>query len=681
MTQDVDPPVSLAGDGSLLKGGVPYRGFGINFFSAFSRTLEDPNDTTYREGFVELATRNIPFVRFMACGFWPVDWQLYLEDREEYFKRLDDVVRAAEETGIGLIPSLFWYPASVSDVVGEPRNRWGDTASKTHQFMRDYVREIVTRYRGSPAIWIWEFGNEFSLDCDLPNAPEHRPKVVPQLGANGPRSEKDDLTHDMVATAVRAFAEEVRKYDPVRPIAAGHSLPRPSAEHQRYERTWVSDSREEFQKNLIESNPDPNNVVSIHVYPHARKNRFGQEDTSYLELLNPTQEACKEASKALFVGEFGPEGSDPVQDRRELDRQIAAIELSEVPLAALWVYDLPNQEEKHSITPTNARRYMLDLLSNANRRTAYFLHSRNPHKADLRSGGFLGRLLDNTVNRNRSGNGFNPVYYHLFPDQNLYRDDAVGFYFEHIFNGVTADNENSFFSPNRDPHYLKQHSASSVSLIHPARGSTWGVESELRYTFAGEGAVDVEFEATLTENRFPLGYCAFMWACYMNRTREREYHFYGKDGDKEGWISFGEDTEDGFETGTVAFDGVPNLSYEEGARTLNVIENPTKKFLLPFYYGLVDGDGDLGTTDDTMAAILMFDQTEPIRFALWNFIRDASGNPDPHSPAWDWQYVIRSPVIGKKCGYRARMLYKPFVGPEDVKDEYEKWSRGLEKGD
>jgi hypothetical protein len=166
----------------------------------------------------------------------------------------------------------------------------------------------------------------------------------------------------------------------------------------------------------------------------------------------------------------------------------------------------------------------------------------------------------------------------------------------------------------------------------------------------------------------------------MNRTRERKYHFWGHDGEKEGWISFGDDTDGGFETGTVSFLGVPDLPYEEGSQTLNILEHPSKKFVLPFYYGLVDGVGDLETTNDTMAYIMMFDQKDPIRFALWNFIRNSSGNADPHSPAWDWQYVIRDPEIGRKYGYRARMLYKPFVNAEDVRKEYEEWAEGLGPG-
>jgi hypothetical protein len=54
--------------------------------------------------------------------------------------------------------------------------------------MRNYVREVVTRYRDNPTIWAWELGNEFSLHANLPNAKDHRPKVHHPLSRVAPRS-------------------------------------------------------------------------------------------------------------------------------------------------------------------------------------------------------------------------------------------------------------------------------------------------------------------------------------------------------------------------------------------------------------------------------------------------------------------------------------------------------------
>ena len=105
-----------------------------------------------------------------------------------------------------MFPSLFWFSATVLDIVGEPLDRWANPQSKTQAFMREYVREVVTRYRDNPAIWVWEFGNEYSLEASLPNAKDHRPPVWPDLGTPGGRTERDDLTFAMVHLAFAAFA-------------------------------------------------------------------------------------------------------------------------------------------------------------------------------------------------------------------------------------------------------------------------------------------------------------------------------------------------------------------------------------------------------------------------------------------------------------------------------------------
>ncbi len=256
-------------DGVLLKDGVPYRGIGVNYFDAFARTLADPNDTSYDAGFRVLAEHKIPFARFMCTGFWPAEMKLYREDKQAYFKLLDGVVLSAQRHGIGLIPSLFWYMPMVPDLVGEPCDQWGNPQSKTHEFMRTYVREVVTRYQDSPAIWGWEFGNEYNLDADLPNAKEHLPPIVPQLGTPATRSDRDILTHEMVRTAFREFAKEVRKYDRTRIVCTGNSIPRPSAWHQMHEGTWTKDSPEQFAEMLAGDNPDPMDTISVHIYADA----------------------------------------------------------------------------------------------------------------------------------------------------------------------------------------------------------------------------------------------------------------------------------------------------------------------------------------------------------------------------------------------------------------------------
>ena len=307
--------------------------------------------------------------------------------------------------------------------------------------------------------------------------------------------------------------------------------------------------------------------------------------------------------------------------------------------------------------------------------------SKPVHSAYISNENWSGLLHDNIGNKGRSGSGFNPLMYNAYPWHRLYDTGYVGLNFEHIFNGLKADNPRAMFTPRKDPVNLFQLSFEiekppHITLYWPAEGSAWGMECQMVYTVRDDG-IDMNFSATPRRDEYPLGYAAMMWASYMNRTIDRKIHFWGEQNGTEGWLSFGDDTETGFETGTVRYTGLDDLPYEEGAQALNIIEHPSKHFIEPFYYGLADGDGDLKTTDDTMAYIMMFDQKEAIRLAMWNFIKDKDGNYDPHSPAWDWQFVIRNPKVGDTYSYHARMEYVPFVSAEDVRERYIKWTKSL----
>lgn len=360
--------------GQVLLDGKPYRGAGVNYFDAFSRRLQNPEDTSYRAGFAELAAFRIPFVRFMCGGFYAKDWKQYVDDRDAYFAALDDLVKCAAENGIGLVPSVFWWYPGVPDLAGEPVDQLGNPASKTHDFLRKYTEDLVQRYKGNPAIWAWEFGNEYNLAADLPNAMDCLPPVHPALGTPGARSERDKVTSDMVLAAMKTFGETVRKLDPCRPVTSGHAVPRPSQYHQRTEGNWTADSLEQYQQELLRLHPSPFDLVSVHLYPPAGKGYFGPEGTSCEKLLDATVTAARSAGKALFIGEFGAGDAEKEGDaetaRKEFESLLKAIEASLVPLAALWVYDFAWQDDTYNITSTNRRAYQLEALRGLNARLA-----------------------------------------------------------------------------------------------------------------------------------------------------------------------------------------------------------------------------------------------------------------------------------------------------------------------
>jgi len=362
------PPGLSVKRGVLTLRGKPYSGIGVNYFSLFYRRLEKPSDRSYRKGLERLYGEGIQFVRFMTCGFWPVDWDLYLRDKEAYFKLLDGVVKSAETAGIGLIPSLFWHMSTVPDIVGEPMDQLGNPNSKTIAFIRRYTKEVVLRYRGSPAIWAWEFGNEYNLHADLPNASKHRPAVWSRLKTARKRTRRDELSSKAMLTAYAQFAKTVRKYDRHRVLITGNSVPRPSAYHNSKEGSWKTDSIGQFEKILLRDNPNPFDMICIHAYPQAN-NQYSAKARNLKDMLKAIQKISLKARKPLFIGEFGAPltlGKD--KERARFLELVNAIEANKVPLSAVWVFDHAGQNRDWNITFDNKRSYMLELVAEANQR-------------------------------------------------------------------------------------------------------------------------------------------------------------------------------------------------------------------------------------------------------------------------------------------------------------------------
>lgn len=356
-------------NGRLLRDGQPYRGIGVNYPDLFLRTVRRGDDLSYRAGLQQLARAGIPWVRFWACGFWPSDMDLYWKDKAAWFARLDQVVRAAEECHVGLVPSLFWLWSTAPDMVHEPMDQLGNRQSKTIAFMGQYTAEVVGRYRDSPAVWGWELGNEYNLSADLPNAAQHRPPVVPQLKTATSRTARDELTSAELIAVLAEFARAVRRIDPRRIIVSGNSLPRPSAYHNTLQRSWKLDSPAEFAQVLRRDNPDPLDTLCVHVYPSTGQPYPGGA-RSLDDLIGTLCRLSAEAQKPLFVGEFGAAiPADPARERLVFQELLAAIERNPVPLAALWVFDFRSQEKDGlNVTFDNGRAYQLEQIAAANAR-------------------------------------------------------------------------------------------------------------------------------------------------------------------------------------------------------------------------------------------------------------------------------------------------------------------------
>jgi hypothetical protein len=344
--------------GVLMRHGKPYLGIGANYNTLFGQLLQNKDDTSSLDKLARLGQAGIPFVRFRASGFAAENQRLYLQNRPEFFRRMDQVVRCAEKNNIGLIPSLFWRLATVSELVGESRDQLGNPASKANQFIRQFTREMVLHYNDSPAIWGWEFGNESNLAVDLPPSGGRR-GTIPIFGPSGRPSNEARLTSQELRTAFAVFAETVRKVDPTRIIEPGTALPRPFAWHLAQGQRGQADSAAQSFSTLLTLTPNPMNMISVHVYEKAQTKYPGARSAS--DVLAMLTTAAAAAHKPLFLGEF------PTRDRAQTAEFIGAIERNRVPLSAFWVFDYPPQERTMSVGFDNERSFVLGKIVEANK--------------------------------------------------------------------------------------------------------------------------------------------------------------------------------------------------------------------------------------------------------------------------------------------------------------------------
>lgn len=342
--EDAARPGLAVREGKLYRGGKPYRGVGVNYCDLFQELIANGNEQRTLNGLRYLGQKKIPFVRFWACGFWPSDWDLYFKDKEEWFRRLDRVVKTAEDAGVGLIPDFFWRTETYPNLFSEYHDQWGNPESKTRQFMATYVKEVVTRYANSPAIWGWEFANEMNLACDLPNGMEFLGVKIPELKVDISKDGRNLVTYKVAGAAFKAFAEEVRRYDPHRFITTGNSEPRSCSWHNATDKSWAADDRDQAAAVFQWLNPAPVNVVSVHFYPQQGTEPQYAGLTGIGEVLARYKESARALGQPLFVGEFAPAVPEKQeltmeQFRAQETRVLDAMLQAQVDLAAYWVFD------------------------------------------------------------------------------------------------------------------------------------------------------------------------------------------------------------------------------------------------------------------------------------------------------------------------------------------------------
>jgi hypothetical protein len=292
------------------------------------------------------------------------------------------------------------------------------------------------------------------------------------------------------------------------------------------------------------------------------------------------------------------------------------------------------------------------------------------HAVEMKWGKCRGVFSDNT--RDDGKNGLVELYYADHPTVDLLAWGGLNM--EHMFTGNLADDAKSGeFGPRMEPCVLTAESPQRVSLHWPAGVQAWNADCTLTFTGTDDGYLDFSFEMLFTRDfwsnpRLKPPLAGVLFASYMGVNRERAMYFYGMQGKRRDWVEFRGDDGD---APNIRVYGSPYFECENGSRSIVMTRaNRNKKYLLPLYYGLLDGDGNRETAEDTMMYLLMFDRSDTIQFGF------AQWNNGVRGPALDWEFIVSDPAVNTPYRFNARLVIKPFRGREDVLVEYAKW-RGL----
>jgi len=229
---------------------------GTSFWSGPRALMED----MAFKSIVDAQNAGIGNFRVSVSGFGGSEfdyWRLY---PAFFWHRFDLMMNDLYSHNVKIIPVLNWDLWQFPLYTGEGMHKFmTDPSSLSRKLFSKYVGEIVSRYKYHPAVLFWELGNEWNLNVDL--------------DADGRSNLKGhNVSTDELIGFVKFFSGYIRSIDSRHMISSGFSLPRPSAEHLRKQPEWsadgpdwTEDSREEFQKNLLETNQDVD-IVSIHIY-------------------------------------------------------------------------------------------------------------------------------------------------------------------------------------------------------------------------------------------------------------------------------------------------------------------------------------------------------------------------------------------------------------------------------
>ena len=226
-----------------------------------------------------------------------------------------------------------------------------------------------------------------------------------------------------------------------------------------------------------------------------------------------------------------------------------------------------------------------------------------------------------------------------------------------------TDEGGDIFEPRNVMMTLRRDDEQTVRLTHPASPLT-GIVSETIFRVGEPDQIDVTFRATLTRPPRQGRWFGFFWASYLNGPESPAIHFLDA---TERWATLSADRHG--RNNTVCHQSVKDPQLGDPKRIYRpdslAHAYSERRFSKPLMYGR-PGDGH-------MMWVLMFDQAEPLRITMSPSGGGTNDAVKTYNPAWDFQYIVHDPPVGKTIELRARLVYRPYTGRRKIEELYAAW--------
>ena len=332
-------------DGKLMLAGKEFKAIGVNYYDGAWRYFMDPLADDIDAALDRLVEHKVPVARVRFSAWSSEGMDMYKDDPERFFSLVDKCVKKFEEKNIGIIASLAWNPTQYIDYDGGETitTFMKTTDSEGMQRMLKYFKDIIDRYKYSPAIWGWEVGNEYNLNCNVSGC---------------------DLSPDVLGAFLDYVCAYIKQYDGSnRVVTSGFSQNRGCSYNLWKNGSWTDDTEEQEHAVMDEYLVENIDMHSIHTY--APLQRWNKQTVSIKEYLEQNIEHCASKGKVLYIGEYcDDKHAGTEDDSLAVFQQIHdGIVDAGVPLAMIWMYS--NLADRW-LEPTRYEEYELDCALDAN---------------------------------------------------------------------------------------------------------------------------------------------------------------------------------------------------------------------------------------------------------------------------------------------------------------------------